>query len=224
MIAHVAARSISRQVKAWLDEGQSITRTISVFQSACNLVTDNDEIVALVTPDVGDGPFSVVLEGMADLRAIDSSAQVASAPGRFAVGRLEIDLETAAVWEPCPDWQALRTRSIVRSPLLSQGVSPGIEHLRAFCAYRAGHSVFATLLDAGAGEDTGPFANTGRKRHLSRPESALGAATVQRAAKALVDLCAGWEGDRHRLQDGAATLAGLGIFFWGKAQADKAKS
>ena len=52
MIAQAAARSISRQVKTWLDRGQSVTRTVSVFKSACNLVTDGDEVIALVTPSL----------------------------------------------------------------------------------------------------------------------------------------------------------------------------
>ncbi|MBN1138849.1 MAG: DUF2877 domain-containing protein [Anaerolineae bacterium] len=206
MTAQVAARSISRQAKTWLDEGQSIVQTLSVFRSACNLVTDGGEIVALVTPEVGDGPLNVVLEETADLNAIDGGAHVTSAPERITIGRLEIDLESAAVWEPCPDWQVLRARCVSCLPLGSCSRPACIDYLYQICARHARHSVFAPLLDGCTTDSSRPA----RSARPARSESALEAATLDRARKARVDLCAGWQGDRRRLRAGATALAGLG--------------
>ena len=64
MTKHLIARSISRPVRDWLFgpgvEPPSL-RVLAVFEHACDLVTPDGRIVALVTPTVGDGPFNIVL-------------------------------------------------------------------------------------------------------------------------------------------------------------------
>jgi hypothetical protein len=205
MIAQAAARSISRQVKTWLGQGRSITRTASVSKSACNLVIDGDGVIALVTPRIGDGPFNVVLDGPIAFDAtINSGARATSTPDRLIIDHLEIDLGKAIVWEPRPAWPELRARWITCSPVLSYTEPSCIERLHILCAFYARHSVFFPLLGIC------PKAGTGTSAGPGMPGNALGKIARDRAQAALGDLYAGWYGDRDRLREGAVAFAGLG--------------
>ena len=220
MIVQTAARSISRQVKTWLDRGQSVTRTTSVFRSACNLATDGDDMIALVTPRIGDGPFNIVLDTPSAFgTTIGSETNVTATPDRLIVGHLEIDLTQAVIWEPYPKWQMLRAQwQNKRSSSVSQTVAFCIDRLHVLCARHARHSVLVPLIELGF--DKHSRAPTGSRscRHdingisASRgtPGKTLEQAILGRARKGLSALCAGWDGDRPQLREGALALAGLG--------------
>jgi hypothetical protein len=179
------ARSISRPVRARLHPGQFAARVLAVFEHACDLVTRDGDVLALVTPRIGDGPLNVVVDGAAGLFAgIDAGEPVALEGERLRVGGLGIDLRGAVVWEPRPDWDTLRARRAVivsRLPLL-----------RALCLRHAPTGSLLGLLGAPPPADL-PAGDT-----LS---------TVQGPAEALRE---GWGGDDARLREGVAGLAGLG--------------
>ena len=116
------ASSISRPVWERLQQGPFVARVLAVFDHACDLVTPGGDVVALVTPQIGNGPLNVVVEvEPGDFAAVEPGMAAMLNGGRLQVGGLEVILEGAVVWEPCPDWSALRARraSIVsRLPLL----------------------------------------------------------------------------------------------------------
>jgi hypothetical protein len=162
---------------------------LAAFERACDLVGVDEQgrrpIIALVTPEIGDGPLNVVLDDDRwDLRAIEPGTPARTDGERLQVGSLEIDLGQAEVWEPRPDWAALRThrgRIEARLPTLR--------------AVSLGHAPEGGLL-ALLGDDSGE--NRWREAALAAARSAGDA------------LEAGWAGDLARLQEGAAQLAGLG--------------
>jgi hypothetical protein len=185
MTTMTVARSISRPVRKRLHQARFVARVLAVFERACDLITDDGDVLALVTPQIGDGPLNIVVEGEVGLfTGVDARAAVTLEAERLRVGRLTVDLSEAAVWEPRPDWEALRTQSVTlasRLPLL-----------RDLCLGHASDSVLLALLGA------------------PRPNDAFNGAIFTTAQKAVEALRAGWGGDLARLQAGTAELAGLG--------------
>ncbi|MGD2206937.1 MAG: DUF2877 domain-containing protein [Anaerolineae bacterium] len=104
------ARSISRSVTTGpLADEEIDWRVLAVFERACNLVTTGGDVVALVLPETGDGPFNIVVERLdQSLRLIQSGMTATLRDTQLQIGELEIRLDQAVVWEPRPDWEQLR--------------------------------------------------------------------------------------------------------------------
>ena len=58
------AVSISQPVMSTLEGEGFVGSVLSVFAGACNLVSDQGEVVAPVSQRVGNGPLNIVLEGL----------------------------------------------------------------------------------------------------------------------------------------------------------------
>jgi len=185
MTVWAVARSISRSAREQLRQHRFDARVLGAFEHACDLVTPGGDVVALVTPQVGDGPLNVVLDSVAGLFAgIDPGTPATLEGEQLCIGGLGVDLRGAAVWEPRPDWEALRAR---RAVLLA-----GLPLLRTLCLRYAPAGSLLGLLGAPLPDDA--------------PSRAI-FSTAQPAAEVLGE---GWAGNLARLQEGAAGLAGLG--------------
>ncbi len=189
MTKHLIARSISRPVHDWLFGPGAVPpslRVLAVFEHACDLVAPDGRVMALVTPTVGDGPFNIVVAANAGIFApVEPDAPAVLYPSHLQIGSLEVALDRATVWEPQPDWPALRDRR----PLIEARL-PDLSRIALQLA-PAG-SLLAT-------------ASAGRDEPGQLPAQIASAA--HRAARALR---AGWDGDRDQLRVGARQLAGLG--------------
>ncbi len=206
MTTWAVARSISRPVRErlhWLHESQSAARVLAVFERACDLITHDGDVVALVTPQIGDGPLNVVVNGAAGLFArVDPGAPVTLEGERLWVGGLGVDLGRAVVWEPRPNWDALRAR---RAAITSR-----LPLLRALCLRRAPAGSLLALLEAAppSGESRKPCFSGAIPTEAGPPPGVLD--VLPMAQEAAESLRPGWGGDLERLQEGAAGLAGLG--------------
>jgi hypothetical protein len=128
MLHTLIARSISRPVQERLQGRPFAARALAVFDHACDLVTTDGDVVALVTPQIGDGPLNIVVEAEPGGFAAVEPGMPSRLAGRaqhpvplLRVGGLGVVLEGAAIWEPCPDWSVLRAgRAVIvgRLPLL----------------------------------------------------------------------------------------------------------
>ncbi len=78
-------------------------RVLAVFDRVCDLVTPEGKVIALVTPDVGDGPLNIVVGAW-------SPTWFCHFGPNLQIDDMQIDLSQATVWEPRPDWSALRDR------------------------------------------------------------------------------------------------------------------
>jgi hypothetical protein len=180
------ARSVSRPLRERLGRAPLAARVLAVFDRACDLVTPAGEVVALVTPDVGNGPLNVVVQAEAGCFA-------ETLPGMHArldreqleIGGLLVVLGAARTWEPRPDWDALRTRSDVIA-----GRLPALSALALRDA--AADSLMMLLQD--------PCAPVGGFSREVRAAARDGSAPLR----------AGWPGDKERAREGAVALAGLG--------------
>ena len=103
------ATSISQSVKQKLQDSGFSGQVLSVHELACNLIDEAGEIIALVAPSVGDGPFSVVVDATFNADIDLAAGSLAHADGeRLVAGPLVVELAGAPVWAPRPAWPRLR--------------------------------------------------------------------------------------------------------------------
>jgi len=199
MIRHVAARSISRPAADNLCRTPFVARVLAAFEQACDLVTPNGDVIAIVTPQIGDGPLNIVVEAEPGvLGMVEQDASVELDEGTLRFSRLEIALEDALAWEPCPDWSALRT--------LLEAIKRSLPALRAIAMSHAPTDSLLAALDTGR-----PHATPNKAENpASYVISTCGRALAARPGSTAKNLSSGREEDATLLQDAAAHLAGLG--------------
>jgi hypothetical protein len=177
-------------------EQASTWTVLQVHAEACNLGDRSDQVVALVTPAVGAGPFSIVVElpkgssgFTAYLAAGDSGEQRADS---LVFGDLRVQLEGAQVWQPRPAWEALR----------AAGSLPGwLDELAALLASQAPPGSLADGLDAMLGDRPLHSATAGN----------LSSRALSKAVEAGRKLIRGLAGaDLTAASEAAGELAGLG--------------
>ena len=105
----VRARSIASRTRAWLWDPKP-ARILHAFDNACNLLSEDGEVVSLVTPWVGDGPFNIVLDPINFRDHAEDDPAVRIEHERIRIGELEIALTSAQVWEPRFEWESFRGR------------------------------------------------------------------------------------------------------------------
>jgi len=211
MTVRTIAHSISRAVQEQLLCSQAShleAHVLAVFEHACDLVTHAGDVVALVTSHAGNGPLNIVVDGPAGLFAGLEAGEPATLEGEYLwVGGLRVDLGRAVVWEPRPDWDALRAR---RDVILSS-----LPFLRDLCLCMAPAGSLLDLentpappVHGGAGQERIPAPPV---HGTPAPPVHGGAGAIfsaaQRAAETLRE---GWGGRVERLHEGALGLAGLG--------------
>lgn len=171
----------------WLRGAPNSGSVLAVFRRVCLIQAGNKRLLALVAPDVGDGPLSIVLEqAPKDWSGLQPGAPVRVGQDRVWCGELEVVLERATIWEPRPDWQYLRANARL---LLER-----LEHLAVRLPEHAPADSMLSLL-----------------RDHDLPGSSSRSAVHARAQKAAEALWAGWCGDQAQLRTGTAQLAGLGV-------------
>ena len=121
-LLHIRAQSISQTVMQWLRRGPAQARVLASFEHAYDLLTDEGEVIALVSPSVGNGPLNVVLESsIPPFADLERDEPVNLMEHTITVGSFTVDLRSAAVWDPRPDWDSLRAnqdRALFRLPVL----------------------------------------------------------------------------------------------------------
>jgi hypothetical protein len=91
----------------WL-KGTGHPRILHVFEEVCNLINEQKKVLSIVTPNIGNGPFNLVLaDDILFLEYIDSDSQVAVSGDQLIVGDLKVSISNAKLWEPAPDWKRL---------------------------------------------------------------------------------------------------------------------
>jgi hypothetical protein len=193
VVISLRAHSISRTVWATLTEQPFTGHVLAVFEHACSLAIPNGGVIALVLPEIGDGPLNIVVNASpTDLEIQKPGMPVRLTGPWLRIGTLEISLDNAKIWEPRPDWNALRAQL--------SNYKDRFRFLESSARRQAAEG--SLLLPVAKGTPTPrPGPSTG-----SRLEQAAFQITRQ-AAEALH---AGLDGDKSRLHWGVAQLAGLG--------------
>ena len=104
----------------WLAESTS-ARILHLFDHAGNLINEQGDVLSLVTPEIGPGPFAVVLplarpfpDSLSLQNKVDINGNI------LHIGSLKIDITGAKIWQPIPDWEQLRQNMAVGQTRLPQ--------------------------------------------------------------------------------------------------------
>lgn len=100
----------------WLGHARH-PRVHSLYRQSLNLIDRRGELFSLVLAALGPGPFALVVQptrsspwpvgGFASQLRVDSLVRLRA--DALEVGPLEVRLTDLEPWQPCPDWQSLRT-------------------------------------------------------------------------------------------------------------------
>ncbi len=103
------ALSLTPSAREWFAQTTS-ARVLNSFDRACNLINQNNTILALVTSERGLTPFAMVVasEDRFPFRAVTESSAVTIEGNRLDVGSLRIAVGRARWWNPIPEWAAVR--------------------------------------------------------------------------------------------------------------------
>jgi hypothetical protein len=105
------AISLSPAVRDWLTNTRD-PRVLHVFDHACNLINERREILSIVTPEIGNGPFNLVVEVnflFGEYIGIESTVSVSS--NQLTIGDLDISIAKVNLWNPRSDWEGLHERT-----------------------------------------------------------------------------------------------------------------
>lgn len=180
------ARSISLPVRVQMERQPLDARVLAVFDHACDLTLDG-AVIALVTPQIGNGPLNIVVDAEpGDFALFQAGMPTSLGYHELQKGKdceLHVTLDQAVVWEPCPDWSTLRTY---------HGVITGRLPVLQASALRYAPNESLIKLSVGPSQKAG-------LSYIPR--------VFYQATRALR---AGWQGDISQLCSGATLLAGLG--------------
>ena len=98
---------LTRFVGDWLEWSQQPC-VLHVFDRACNLLNERDEIISVVWPELGAGPFAIVLAEERPFSHITTNAKVNITQECLQIASLRIDLSDAILWQPRPDWATIQ--------------------------------------------------------------------------------------------------------------------
>jgi hypothetical protein len=97
-------------------------RVLGRFERACNVVDGQGRVIALTLLEIGNGPFSIVVEDWPGLFDEFWVNQPAYADGRgLIIGEWWVNLSTARIWEP---QLAGSNQSLELSPALAEMLKP----------------------------------------------------------------------------------------------------
>lgn len=97
---------ITPRARRWVRYARP-ARILHLFAGVCNLVNDRSEVISLVSPEIGPGPFTIMLDDFAAGLDVDQPVTINPKGMILTVGSQVMDLGQAAVWQPKPDWTRL---------------------------------------------------------------------------------------------------------------------
>jgi len=105
----VQALTTTPAAQNWLANTQQ-ARVLNAFGRACNLVNERGEVLALLTQELPLTPFALRVE-TAEPRPFENvcaETGVRVEKELLRIGELEINTHAARLWNPQPDWKAVR--------------------------------------------------------------------------------------------------------------------
>lgn len=110
MMNIVEAISLTSAVNSWLTKTRQ-PRVLHIFDRACNLINERREILSIVTPEIGDGPFNLVVETDTQFaEQLSLESPVSNSATQLHLGDINILTTEAKLWNPRPDWELLLSK------------------------------------------------------------------------------------------------------------------
>lgn len=102
--------------RVWLEETTE-ARVLHLFQDVCNLINGQNQILSLIGAGVARSAFCLRLRPWAEFAdgegfvgQVDAVWPARAAPDSIRIGRLVIEIGEPEIWDPIPNWDALRSR------------------------------------------------------------------------------------------------------------------
>jgi uncharacterized protein DUF2877 len=109
--------SLVPDVNRWLANSRQ-PRILHIFDRTCNLINEHGEVLSIVTPQIGNGPFNLVVEDeVLFSNCLTLESQIAISANRLILGNLTIYTADSKLWSPRPDWEKLHAH---QDPVLNQ--------------------------------------------------------------------------------------------------------
>jgi len=204
------ALSISRPLFDVTKREHQAGRVLANYRRACNLVTAEGEIIALVGPAIGNGPLNIVIEEAGVLETAKPGWPAVLSDGQLILGdSLFVSLDEAQLWRPEINWERLtaQRRKLGHSlaKLCNWLSQNGISQSAPAGSLRQSAVSTCDLLSLVLGEEKEPGARADGTRSLhNRAFLTTARAGIRGLMQALQD------GDRLGIRESAALLAGLG--------------
>ena len=101
------ALSLAPDANDWLANTHH-PHILHVFDQACNLINERREVLSVVTSQIGNGPFNLVVEEDACFAEhLNLQSPISNSVSRLYLGDLNIIITGAKLWSPYPDWEKL---------------------------------------------------------------------------------------------------------------------
>ncbi len=101
------ALSLAPGARDWLANSR-YPRILHVFDGACNLINERRELLSIVTAQIGNGPFNLVVEDDVCFSShLDLRSPISISTNVLTLGNLTITASNTKLWSPRPDWEAL---------------------------------------------------------------------------------------------------------------------
>ena len=99
---------LTPRVLHWLQQPTAIAR-LQLFDRVMNLIDTEGEIISIVQPSVGAGPFSMVVDWQRPFpEFVSPQASVHKTSMTLFIGPLHLEWQAAELWQPTPPWDQLR--------------------------------------------------------------------------------------------------------------------
>lgn len=110
-------------VNEWLANSR-YPRILHVFDHACNLINERREVFSIVTPQIGNGPFNLVVEGgVLFSEHLNIESQISILENQIILGNLTIKVGNPKLWNPRPNWRMLHIkRDDIVNHLMKQSI------------------------------------------------------------------------------------------------------
>ena len=108
MTISIQALSLAPAVQVWLKHSKS-ARVLHVFEPVCNLINSEGNITSIVIPQIGNGPFTLIIPEIDFTDILESISAVKIINTGVSIGSIEISTEGSKQWQPSPDWEKLKT-------------------------------------------------------------------------------------------------------------------
>lgn len=111
---NVKAISISKSICTSVLSTNFNAELLAVFENSFDIITDLDELIALVNPVIGNGPFHIVLRNPYAFINISKRTRIRGDGFHLLIDEESknpwiVDLESVELWDPRPDWEHIRS-------------------------------------------------------------------------------------------------------------------
>ena len=151
---YIHTLSLSPAVQDWLANSYH-PHILHVFDRVCNLINEHRDVLSIVTPEIGNGPFNLVIES--DLlfsKHLNFHSPISLHPNQLNLGNLIINIADANLWSSRPNWEMLHDKRVV---ILDQLTKLPITN------YRFSSSLISNLSHALANADTSSCLNVAQQ-------------------------------------------------------------